>query len=74
MIGYGAIVFRVQNIKNTQLNHTIQGRVTAEVAEVEIRGNEKKLLLNKIKYLDSAINKNIKKIKIVIRTKLHNIK
>ncbi len=74
LIGYGAIVFRVQNIKNTQLNHTIQGRVTAEVAEVEIRGNEKKLLLNKIKFLDSAINKNIKKIKIVIRTKLHNIK
>lgn len=74
MIGYGAIVFRVQNIKNTKLNHTIQSSVIAEVAEVEIRGNEKKLLLNQVKFLDFAINKNIKKIKIVVRTKLDNIK
>ena len=74
LIGYEAIVFRVQNIKNTKLNHTIQSRVIAEVAEVEIRGNEKKLLLNQVKFLDFAINKNIKKIKIVVRTKLDNIK
>ena len=74
LIGYGAIAFRVQNIKNTQLNHTIQSRVIAEVAEVEIRENEKKLLLNQVKFLDSTINKNIKKIKTVVRTKLDNIK
>ncbi len=74
LIGYGAIVFRVQNIKNTHLNHIVQSKIIAEVAEVEIRGNEKKLLLNKVKFLDSSINKNIKKVKIVVRTKLDNIK
>jgi len=74
LLGYGATVFRVQNITTSNLDHAIQSRIVAEVEEIEIRGNEKKLLLNHVKFLDITDNYNIKKIKIVVRTKLDAIR
>jgi hypothetical protein len=56
LLGYGATVFRVQNITTSNLDHAIQSRIVAEVEEIEIRGNEKKLLLNHVKFLDITDN------------------
>ena len=74
LLGHIVTDFRVENISKTSLDHKIQSRIIAEVDEIEIRGKEKKLLLSDVNFLNFQELKNINKIKIVVRTRLEDIK
>ena len=74
LLGHIVTDFRVGNISKTSLDHKIQSRIIAEVDEIEVRGREKKLLLSDVNFLNFQELKNINKIKIVVRTRLEDIK
>ncbi len=74
MLGHIVTDFRVENISKTSLDRKIQSRIIADVDEIEIRGREKKLLLSDVNFLNFQELKNINKIKIVVRTRLEDIK
>ena len=74
VIGYGASFIRVNNIEILQLNsQNLSGRIIANVEEIEVRGNEKKLLLKNVRFSNNSDYPKLKRAKLVVRTKLENI-
>ena len=74
IIGYSASFIRVSSIKTSAVSHqNLKGKIIAKVEEVEIRGNEKKLLLKNVKFINHLDNKQLKRAKLVVRTKIESI-
>ena len=73
-IGYGLIFIRVNNIKTAQFNvQKLEGRIIAEIEEIEVRGDEKKLLLKNVKFIKRPDVSQLKRVKLVVRTRTKNI-
>jgi ComEC/Rec2-related protein len=73
-LGYAATLVKIYTINAPTLNiKSIQSKIIADVEEIESRENEKKLLLKNITFLDNPTIKQLKRVRLVVRTKLKKI-